>query len=131
VPDFGAPYCNLHRADLHAALTDAVTNNDPDAILLDHRFDRLEQDEDRVLAYFSNRASYETPALIGADGGASTVRNVVFGGQQASYTGHVALRALVPFTRVPRAVTADPYALYVGVGRSLIHYPPAWPSRTD
>jgi hypothetical protein len=38
VPDFGAPYCNLHRADLHAALTDAVTNNDPDAILLDHRF---------------------------------------------------------------------------------------------
>ena len=47
----------------------------------------------------------------------------MFGGQDASYTGHVALRALVPFTRVPRAVSADPYALYVGAGRSLIHYP--------
>jgi salicylate hydroxylase len=123
VPEFGAAYCNLHRADLHAALTGAVTNNDPDAIALGHRFDHLEQDGDKVLAHFSNHASYETPALIGADGGASTVRNVVFGGQQASYTGHVALRALVPFARVPAAVIADPYALHVGVGRSLIHYP--------
>jgi anaerobic glycerol-3-phosphate dehydrogenase len=30
VPEFGAPYCNLHRADPQRP-TDAVTNNDPDA----------------------------------------------------------------------------------------------------
>ena len=123
VPEFGAPYCNLHRADLHSALTNAVTYNDPDAILLNHRFDHLEQDGDEVIAHFSNRTTYEAPALIGADGGASAVRYVVFGGQNASYTGHVALRALVPFTRVPQAIIADPYALYVGAGGSLIHYP--------
>ena len=35
VPEFGAPYCNLHRGDLHLALTDAVTRSDPDAIALD------------------------------------------------------------------------------------------------
>jgi salicylate hydroxylase len=122
-PEFGAPYCNLHRADLHAALTEAVTKNDPDAIALDHRLDGLEQVGDRVIARFANRAAFEAPALIGADGGASAVRDAVFGGQSASYTGHVALRALVPFTRVPPAVVADPYALYVGAGRSLIHYP--------
>jgi hypothetical protein len=34
----------------------------------------------------------------------------------------VALRALVPITRVPEAIAADPYALYVGAGRSLIHW---------
>jgi salicylate hydroxylase len=123
VPEFGAPYCNLHRADLHSALTDAVRRNDPDAILLDHFFDYLEQDDDKVIAHFSNRTAFEAPALIGADGGASAVRNVVFGGQNASYTGHVALRALVPFTRVPQAIIEDPYVLYVGAGRSLIHYP--------
>src|ERR1700731_465403 len=39
VPEFGASYRNLHRADLHMALTDAVTKCDPDAIALDHRFD--------------------------------------------------------------------------------------------
>jgi salicylate hydroxylase len=123
VPEFGAGYCNLHRGDLHLALTDAVTRNDQDAIALDHRFSHLEQDGDKVIARFSNRTAFEAPALIGADGGASAVRDAVFGGQDASYTGHVALRALVPFARVPRAIAADPYALYVGTGRSLIHYP--------
>jgi salicylate hydroxylase len=123
VPEFGASYRNLHRADLHVTLTEAVTKNDPDAIALDHRFEHLEQDGDQVVAHFSNRASFAAPALIGADGGASAVRNAVFGGQDASYTGHVALRALVPITRVPSAIIADPYALYVGAGRSLIHYP--------
>lgn len=123
VPEFGAPYCNLHRADLHSALSGAVLRNDPDAILLNHRFDHLEQDGERVVAYFSNRAAFAAPALIGADGGASVVRDAVFGGQNASYTGHVALRALVPSSRVPQAITSDPYALYVGTGRSLIHYP--------
>ena len=123
VPEFGASYRNLHRADLHVALTEAVTKNDPDAIALDHRFEHLEQDGDQVVAHFSNRASFAAPALIGADGGASAVRNAVFGGQDASYTGHVALRALIPITRVPAAIIADPYALYVGAGRSLIHYP--------
>jgi salicylate hydroxylase len=121
--EFGAPYCNLHRGDLHLALTEAVTKNDQDAIVLDHRFDYLEQDDDKVIAHFSNRASFEAPALVGADGGASAVRDSVFGGQDATYTGHVALRALVPFARVPRAIAADPYALYVGARRSLIHYP--------
>src|SRR6266581_3687938 len=82
-----------------------------------------EQAGDTVIAHFSNGTTFEAPALIGADGGASAVRDAVFGGQDASYTGHVALRALVPFTRVPQAVIADPYALYVGAGRSLIHYP--------
>src|SRR5580693_2835549 len=117
VTEFGAPYCNIHRADIHSALADAVRRNDPDAILLDHRFDYLDQDDDKIVVHFSNRTAFEAPALIGADGGASAVRNVVFGGQQASYTGHVALRALVPFTRVPRAIIEDPYVLYVGAGR--------------
>jgi 2-polyprenyl-6-methoxyphenol hydroxylase-like FAD-dependent oxidoreductase len=84
VPEFGAGYCNLHRADLHLALTDAVTKGDPDAIALDHRFDYLEQDGDQVVAHFSNRTTFEAPALIGADGGASAVRNAVFGGQICS-----------------------------------------------
>jgi 2-polyprenyl-6-methoxyphenol hydroxylase-like FAD-dependent oxidoreductase len=123
VPGFGAPYCNLHRADLHSALAEAILGNDPDAIRLDHRFDQLEQDADRVVAHFTNHPAFEASALIGADGGASAVRNVVFGGQNASYTGHVALRALVPLSRVPPAISSDPYALYVGTGRSLIHYP--------
>jgi len=123
VTDFGAPYCNLHRADLHSTLADAVRRNDPDAITLGFRLDDVEQDGDKVVARFSDRSAFVAPALLGADGGASAVRDIVFGGQSASYTGHVALRALVPYTRVPTAIIEDPYVLYVASGRSLIHYP--------
>jgi len=123
VTEFGAPYCNLHRADLHGTLAGAVCRNDPDAITLGFRLDDVEQDGDNVVARFSDRSAFAAPALVGADGGASAVRNVVFGGQSASYTGHVALRALVPYTQVPPAIIEDPYVLYVGAGRSLIHYP--------
>jgi salicylate hydroxylase len=123
VTDFGAPYCNLHRADLHSTLADAVRRNDPDAITLGFRLDDVEQDGDKVVARFSDRSAFVAPALLGADGGASAVRDIVFGGQSASYTGHVALRALVPYTRVPTAIVEDPYVLYVASGRSLIHYP--------
>jgi len=123
VAEFGAPYCNLHRADLHGALADAVRRNHPDAITLGLRLDDVEQDSDKVVARFSDRSAFAAPALVGADGGASAVRDVIFGGQSASYTGHVALRALVPYTRVPPAIIEDPYVLYVGTGRSLIHYP--------
>jgi salicylate hydroxylase len=123
MPRFGASYCLLHRADLHSALADAVRGNDPDSILLGHRFSRLEQDGDRVMTYFENGSSYEAPAVVGADGGTSAVRTCVFGGFDATYTGHVALRALVPFHKLPKEIADDPYALYVGTGRSLIHYP--------
>src|SRR5258708_5250763 len=123
VAEFGAPYCNLHRADLHGALADAVSGTDPDAIPLGFRLDDVEQDSANVVARFSDRGAFAAPALVGADGGASAVRDVTFGGQSASYTGHVALRALVPYTRVPPAIIEDPYVLYVETGRSLIHYP--------
>ena len=123
VTQFGAPYCNLHRADLHSTLADAVRMNDPDAITLGLRLDDVEQDGDKVVARFSDRSAFVAPVLLGADGGASAVRDIVFGGQSASYTGHVALRALVPYTRVPTAIIEDPYVLYVASGRSLIHYP--------
>jgi 2-polyprenyl-6-methoxyphenol hydroxylase-like FAD-dependent oxidoreductase len=123
VAEFGAPYCNLHRADLHGALAGAVRGNDPDSITLGLRVDDVKQGSDKVAVRFSDGSAFEGPALVGADGGASAVRDAVFGGQSASYTGHVALRALVPYTRVPPAIIEDPYVLYVGAGRSLIHYP--------
>ena len=122
MPEFGAGYCNLHRADLHVALTDAVTKSDPGAIALDHRFDDLEQDGDTVVAHFSNGTTVEAPALIGADGGASAVRDAVFGGQDASYTGTWRCGPSFRSRECPGLI-ADPYALYVGAGRSLIHYP--------
>ena len=120
---FGAGYYNLHRADLHSALLDAINANDPGCISLDHRFEHLEQHGDRVTARFANGRSYTGTALIGCDGGASRVRSLVFGSEGASYTGQAAFRALVPMPDVPEEVLANPYRVYVGQGQTLVHYP--------
>jgi 2-polyprenyl-6-methoxyphenol hydroxylase-like FAD-dependent oxidoreductase len=120
--NYGAHYCNVHRADLQTTLVDAVLGNDPDCIHLNHRFDRLEQDDDGVTVHFSNGHSYRSAGVVGCDGGASRVRSVVFGDRDAAYTGQSAYRALVPSNAVPPEIGANPYRLYVGHGKTLIHY---------
>ena len=35
---FGATYHQVHRVDLHTALADSVRENDPDCLVLGHRF---------------------------------------------------------------------------------------------
>jgi salicylate hydroxylase len=121
--NFGAGYYNLHRADLHFALLDAINANDPGCIVLDHRFEHLEQHGGRVTARFENGKSYTGAALVGCDGGASRVRSLVFGSKEAGYTGQAAFRALVPMSDVPDEVLANPYRVYVGRGQTLVHYP--------
>src|ERR1700751_4404216 len=120
--NYGAQYCNVHRADLQTALLEAVLGNDPDTIRLDHRFDQLEQDDDGVTVYFTNGRSYRSTGVVGCDGGASRVRSVVFGDRDAAYTGQTAYRALVPSNAVPPEVSANPYRVYVGNGKTLVHY---------
>ena len=120
--DYGTQYCNVHRADLQTALVEAVRSNDPDCIRLNHRFDQLEQDDNGVTVHFTNGSSYRSTGVVGCDGGASRVRSVVFGDQDAAYTGQTAYRALVPSNAVPPEVSANPYRVYVGNGKTLVHY---------
>jgi salicylate hydroxylase len=120
---YGAGYYTMHRADLHTALLDAVRDRDPHAVVVDHTFARLKQDDSSVTAYFANGRNYTGSCLVGCDGGLSQVRADVFGDTQANYTGNVAFRALVPMEQVPAAVRANPYRLFVGPGRSFVHYP--------
>ena len=121
-PRFGAAYVNARRADLHTALVDAILERDPDCVRLDHRFEHLEQDADGVDVRFGNGEHIRAAAVIGCDGGASRVRSVVFGHEEAAYTGQTAFRALLPAAAVPAEIIAAPYRVYVGRGRTLVHY---------
>jgi salicylate hydroxylase len=123
VERFGATYHQVHRADLHAALADAIVRNDPNCVFLDHCFEALTQGSDHVVATFTNGKTYASDVLIGCDGGASKVRACVFGDEVVNYTGQVAFRALLPMSNVSRGVTKIPYAMFVGLNRALLHYP--------
>lgn len=123
VERFGADYYQVHRGDLHAALADAVTRNDPDCVFLDHCFESLTQDGDNILARFANGRVIASDALIGCDGSASKVRANVFEDNAVNYTGQVAFRALLPMANIPPEITERPFAMFVGVERVLLHYP--------
>src|SRR5215831_16097716 len=48
VERFGADYHQVHRGDLLAALADAVIRNDPDCVFLNHRFESLIRDGEKI-----------------------------------------------------------------------------------
>ena len=123
VERFGADYHQVHRADLHAALADAVLRNDSNCVFLDHRFYSLTQEPGQVAATFTNGETIASDILVGCDGAASKVRASVFGDEIVNYTGQIAFRALLPMANVPGGITNLPFAMFVGDNRVLLHYP--------
>ena len=119
---YGAGHFQVHRADLHCALSTAVLANDPGCIHLDHGFADLEQRQTGVLARFANGAVASADVLIGCDGCRSVVRDKVHGSAPVAYTGQVAFRALVPAARLPQELRTLARCLYIGPGRMFLHY---------
>jgi 2-polyprenyl-6-methoxyphenol hydroxylase-like FAD-dependent oxidoreductase len=118
-------YANLfsYRADLHAALYQAVLANDPNCVHAGHRFADLTQDDTGVTLHFDNGAVVRGDVLIGADGNASPVRLNVFKAEDPKFTGQVAFRAVVPVERWSPEMKDLLSASYVGPKRVFLHYP--------
>jgi salicylate hydroxylase len=119
---YGAGCFQVHRADLHNALSAAVLANDPGCIRLAHTFNNLVQDHTGVVAGFANGAVATADALIGCDGGRSLVRDMVHGSAPVAYTGQVAFRALVPVANLPQELRTPSRSLFIGPGRMFLHY---------
>jgi salicylate hydroxylase len=109
----GAPYFQLHRADLHRALLQAVQALDAKAITLNARATRIEETSGGVrvqLAPAANATAADVPAviecdvLIGADGIKSVVRQHVIGADAPRFTGQVAWRCVLPTARIAPAL---------------------------
>ena len=98
----GAPYFQIHRSDLHGALQDAVRALDAQAIVLDAKAVRIEEDMDGATAHFENGSRARADLLVGADGIKSVVRRHVIGADHPVFTGQVAWRCTVPTSRIPR-----------------------------
>ncbi|HPF25546.1 MAG TPA: FAD-dependent monooxygenase [Steroidobacteraceae bacterium] len=120
---YGERYYLIHRADLHDALAAAVRANDPAAILLDHRFQSLEQHDDHVQLSFSNGKRYSATVVIGADGSRSVVREQLFGPGDPQFTGYIAWRGLVPMEKVPAGILKPPSGIFVGPRHLVNRYP--------
>ncbi len=118
---YGAPYLQIHRADLHNALVDDVTANDPNCLHLNHRFVSLEQDGGAVTIQFADGKSAEADVVIGADGVRSEVRGALFTQEAPRFTGHVAWRGLVSVDDLPEVVAPDS-GISIGPERLITRY---------
>jgi len=104
---YGAPYIQIHRADLHDTLAERVRANDADCVHLDHSFTRFVQNGAGIVAHFANGAVVEADALIGADGVRSEVRGQMFDPAPPTFSGHVAWRGLVPVENLAELPVPD------------------------
>ncbi len=118
----GAPYVQLHRADLHAILAARAQSLKPDLIRLDHRLVDFAETSDFVEARFANGATARGDLLIGADGLKSVVRKQIAGDTPASYTGDGVWRLAVPVERLPKPFLETVMSVFMGPSRHAICY---------
>jgi salicylate hydroxylase len=119
---YGAGHFQVHRADLHRALSAAVLANDPTCIHLGRAFTNLVQDERGVVAHFDDGTVTKGAVLIGCDGGRSMVRDKVHGSEPVRYTGQACFRALIPTALLPDKLRTLPRCMHLGPDRVLIHF---------
>ncbi len=121
---YGAPYLQLHRADLLAELVRVLGE---ERCRLDQRFVALEQGADGVRLTFADDSDAHADAVIGADGLRSAMRDALFETRPPRFSGHVAWRALVPGDRLEGAVGERARSRaninHVGRGSNLVTYP--------
>jgi len=119
---YGAAYFQVHRADLHQALANAVLASDPQAIHVGHACKGLIEDKSGVMLHFENGAAAKADVVLGADGVRSRVRTQLFGAGAARFTGYMAYRGLVPIGALPPGVIDPTSCLSTGPGRSFTRY---------
>lgn len=119
---YGAPYCQIHRNDLHQVMVAAVRGNDAGCLHLDAALLDFAQDDSGVTAIFSNGATARGDLLAGCDGIRSTVRARLFGTEDPRFTGYVAWRGLVPMERLTDSLVTPDSAVWIGPGHFLTRY---------
>ena len=87
-----------------------------------HRLVGLRDHGDRVEARFEQADPVTADVLVGADGIHSAVREILFGPQDARFTGCAAYRGLVPSERLADLELEVTAQVWMGPGRHFVHY---------
>jgi len=118
---WGAPYLQLHRADLQAMLLDAVETSGC-VIRLASDVVRCDQHATGVRVILSDGETCDADLVIAADGVRSALRQSLFGPGQPRFTGQVAWRGTIDAARLPAGLVPPVAAVWTGPGRHFVHY---------
>lgn len=116
---FGAPYYTVHRADLHAALSELIP---PERVRLGRRLAALRERADHVTLTFTDGSGVRAAAVVGADGIRSTVREHLVA-DRTRQSGQSVYRAVVPAANAPASLAEPAVRIWLGPGRHCVCYP--------
>ncbi|GAA3894930.1 FAD-dependent monooxygenase [Streptomyces lacrimifluminis] len=116
--EFGAPYLQVHRADLHQALAARVP---PGSVRLHTRVVGIDQDDRAACVTTADGERLVADLVVAADGVRSAARQWLFGADEAVFSGTAAYRALLPAAEVADLDLPE-YAGWLGPGRHVVHY---------
>jgi salicylate hydroxylase len=117
----GAPYSQLHRADLHDLLAAKLRELDG-VVHLRSLVTGYAERADEVRVQLSNGTTFGGDLLIGADGVKSAVRKQLAGPDHAVYTGDAAWRLTLPTDELPDGFMDQVMAVWMGPGRHVVCY---------
>jgi 6-hydroxynicotinate 3-monooxygenase len=115
---YGAPYLQLHRADLHSILVENLPN---DIVHLDKKLVGLDQNAHGTQLIFSDGSTARADAVVASDGVHSLVRKLLYGEERIEYTGRVGYRATFP-TALMGGPVIDDNVKWWGVDRHIVNY---------
>ena len=124
---YGFPYRVIHRADLQAVLAAAVERVPAIRLRLGTTVDGATPQDDGLLVHLKHRDGDEdvaAPALIGADGVWSSLRQGIAASAVPKPNGRTAWRALIAAEAAPPADGAR-VRLWLGPDAHLVQYPVA------
>ena len=118
----GAPYNQLHRADLHDLLAAKARDFNKDVVRLNRRVAGFEESDAGVELFFADGSRARGDLLIGADGVKSAVRAQIAGADHATYTGDAAWRLTLPTDQLPSNFMGEVMSVWMGPGRHVVCY---------
>jgi salicylate hydroxylase len=123
---YGAPYWSIHRADLQAALVEAVQANPNISLRLGTRVEDFVVHSNGVSAACRQRSSVADEngiALIAADGLWSALRPRFGEPAKPQFRQRTAWRALIPASTVDDEFRSAEVQLWLGRNAHVVHYP--------
>ena len=118
----GAPYTQLHRADLQDILAARARKFDPNVVRLNKRATGFTESEDGVELHLADGSSVKGDLLIAGDGIKSVVRRQMFGDAPATYTGDAAWRVVVETDRLPKDRLETVMSVFMGPEGHVVCY---------
>ncbi|WP_405875652.1 FAD-dependent monooxygenase [Streptomyces sp. NBC_00005] len=116
--EFGAPYLQVHRADLQQALAAAVP---PESVRLDTPAVGIDQDDGAAYVTTASGERLAADLVVAADGIRSAARQWLFGADEAVFSRTAAYRALLTADDVADLDLPDT-GVWLGPGRHFVHY---------